>query len=99
MGKYHPHGDGAIYEAMVRLGQDFSMSVPFVAQRATSAVWTIRPPPTDTQRLALTEAAMTMVEDLDEDTVDFSPNLTANAKNLLAFPPHYRISWLMERRA
>ena len=30
MGKYHPHGDGAIYEAMVRLGQSFSMSVPFV---------------------------------------------------------------------
>ncbi len=75
MGKYHPHGDSAIYDAMVRMAQDFSMRLPLIdgqgnygsmdgdaaaAMRYTEA------------RLA--KSAETMLEDIDKDTVDFHPN-------------------------
>jgi len=75
MGKYHPHGDSAIYDAMVRMAQDFSMRLPLIdgqgnfgsmdgdnaaAMRYTEA------------RLAKTAEAM--LEDIDKDTVDFHPN-------------------------
>lgn len=75
MGKYHPHGDSAIYDAMVRMAQDFSMRLPLIdgqgnfgsmdgdsaaAMRYTEA--------------RLDKAAETMLEDIDKDTVDFHPN-------------------------
>jgi len=75
MGKYHPHGDSAIYDAMVRMAQDFSMRLPLIdgqgnfgsmdgdnaaAMRYTEA------------RLA--KSAETLLEDIDKDTVDFHPN-------------------------
>ncbi len=75
MGKYHPHGDSAIYDAMVRMAQNFSLRVPLVdgqgnfgsmdgdaaaAMRYTEA--------------RLSKAAETMLDDIDKDTVDFQPN-------------------------
>ncbi len=75
MGDYHPHGDGAIYDALVRLAQDFQMRFPLVdgqgnfgnidgdaaaANRYTEA--------------RLTEVAMALLEGLDEDAVDFRPS-------------------------
>ncbi len=75
MGKYHPHGDSAIYDAMVRMAQSFSLRVPLVdgqgnfgsmdgdaaaAMRYTEA--------------RLSKAAETMLDDIDKDTVDFQPN-------------------------
>ncbi len=75
MGKYHPHGDAAIYDAMVRMAQDFSMRLPLIdgqgnfgsmdgdsaaAMRYTEA--------------RLDKAAETLLEDIDKQTVDFHPN-------------------------
>ncbi|MDG2111182.1 MAG: DNA topoisomerase 4 subunit A, partial [Actinomycetota bacterium] len=74
MGKYHPHGDGAIYEAMVRMGQDFSMSVPLVAPKGNFGSLDDPPAAYRYTEARLTEAAMTMVAGIDEDTVDFRPN-------------------------
>ena len=51
LGSYHPHGDASVYDAMVRLAQDFSMRYPWWTARATSAAWTATPRlPTDTPR-------------------------------------------------
>ena len=86
MGKYHPHGDGAIYEAMVRLGQDFSMSVPFVAPKGNFGSLDDPPAAYRYTEARLTEAAMTMVEDLDEDTVDFSPNFDGEREEPVCLP-------------
>ena len=75
MGKYHPHGDAAIYESMVRMAQPFSMRLPLVdgqgnfgsmdgdsaaAMRYTEA--------------RLDKVARALIEDIDKDTVDFIPN-------------------------
>jgi DNA gyrase subunit A len=74
MGKYHPHGDGAIYEAMVRMGQKFSMSVPLVAPKGNFGSLDDPPAAYRYTEARLTEAAMAMVQDIEEETVDFQPN-------------------------
>ena len=74
MGKYHPHGDGAIYEAMVRMGQPFSMSVPLVDPKGNFGSLDDPPAAYRYTEARLTPAAMAMVTGLDEETVDFSPN-------------------------
>ncbi|HAN08076.1 MAG TPA: hypothetical protein DCP89_06200, partial [Acidimicrobiaceae bacterium] len=58
MGKYHPHGDGAIYEAMVRMGQKFSMSVPLVAPKGNFGSLDDPPAAYRYTEARLTEAAM-----------------------------------------
>ncbi|WP_419841437.1 DNA gyrase/topoisomerase IV subunit A [Candidatus Poriferisodalis sp.] len=70
MGKYHPHGDNAIYEAMVRMGQSFSMSVPLVAPKGNFGSLDDPPAAYRYTEARLTEASMTMVAGIDEDTVD-----------------------------
>jgi len=53
LGKYHPHGDNSVYDALVRMVQDFSLRYPLVDGRATSARWTAtRRRPTATPRPA-----------------------------------------------
>jgi DNA gyrase subunit A len=75
MGKYHPHGDAAIYDAMVRMAQDFSMRVPLVDGQGNFGSIDGDPP----AAMRYTEARMARVahaitDDLDKDTVDFQPN-------------------------
>jgi len=74
MGKYHPHGDGAIYEAMVRMGQSFAMSVTLVAPKGNFGSLDDPPAAYRYTEARLTDAAMSMVAGIDEDTVDFRPN-------------------------
>lgn len=90
MGKYHPHGDSAIYDAMVRMAQDFSMRLPLIdgqgnfgsmdgdnaaAMRYTEA------------RLA--KSAETLLEDIDKETVDFHPNYDESQKEPDVLPARY----------
>lgn len=90
MGKYHPHGDFAIYEAMVRLAQNFSTRYPLVdghgnfgsidgdgaaAMRYTEA--------------RMSKIAMEMVRDLDEDTVDFMPNYDGEEQEPVVLPSKF----------
>ena len=75
MGKYHPHGDQAIYDAMVRMAQGFSMRLPLIdgqgnfgsmdGDRAAAMRYT---------EARLAWSAHVMIEDIDKDTVDFQPN-------------------------
>lgn len=90
LGKYHPHGDISVYEAMVRMAQPFSMRVPMVdgqgnfgsmdgdgaaAMRYTEA------------RLA--KVAHALIEDIDEDTVDFMPNYDESLQEPTVLPARY----------
>ena len=86
MGKYHPHGDGAIYEAMVRMGQSFSMSVPLIDPKGNFGSLDDPPAAYRYTEARLTAAAMAMVVDLDEDTVDFSPNFDGEREEPTCLP-------------
>ena len=74
MGKYHPHGDSAIYEAMVRMGQDFAMSVPLVEPKGNFGSLDDPPAAYRYTEARLSAAAMTMVTGIDENTVDLVSN-------------------------
>jgi DNA gyrase subunit A len=90
MGKYHPHGDSAIYDAMVRMAQNFSMRLPLIdgqgnfgsmdgdnaaAMRYTEA--------------RLDKAAEMLLEDIDKDTVDFHPNYDGSMEEPDVLPARY----------
>lgn len=74
MGKYHPHGDMAIYEALVRMGQDFTMRLPLVHPKGNFGSLDDPPAASRYTECRLTEAASEMVAELGEETVDFRPN-------------------------
>ncbi len=75
MGKYHPHGDMAIYDALVRMAQDFSMRAPLVDGQGNFGSVDGDPPAAPRYTEArLEKIAMTMLDDLDKDAVDFRPN-------------------------
>ena len=90
MGKYHPHGDSSIYEALVKLAQDFSTRYPLVdghgnfgsvdgdgaaAMRYTEA--------------RLSKISMELLSDINKDTVDFGPNFDESEKEPLVLPARY----------
>jgi len=75
MGKYHPHGDSAIYDAMVRMAQDFSMRLPLISGQGNFGSMDGDPP----AAMRYTEARMaavseTLLEDINKDTVEFQAN-------------------------
>ena len=75
MGKYHPHGDAAIYETLVRMAQDFSLRYPLVDGQGNFG--SIDGDPAAAMRYTearLTAVAEEMLADIDKDTVDFVPN-------------------------
>ncbi|WP_066374611.1 DNA gyrase/topoisomerase IV subunit A [Herbidospora mongoliensis] len=74
MGKLHPHGDGAIYDALVRQAQPFSMRLPLVDGHGNFGSPDDLPAAMRYTEARLSEAAMLMVQSIDEDTVDFKPN-------------------------
>ncbi len=75
MGKYHPHGDAAIYDALVRMAQTFSMRVPLVdGQGNFGSVDGDNPAAQRYTEVRLARSASLLLEDIDKDTVDFQPN-------------------------
>ncbi|BDI22855.1 DNA topoisomerase (ATP-hydrolyzing) subunit A [Herbiconiux sp. L3-i23] len=74
MGKLHPHGDSAIYDALVRLAQPFTMRLPLVDGHGNFGSLDDGPAASRYTEARLAPAAMAMVENLDEDVVDFVPN-------------------------
>jgi len=74
MGRLHPHGDAAIYDAMVRLAQDFAMRVPLVDGHGNFGSLDDGPAASRYTEARLTAAALAMTEGLDEEVVDFVPN-------------------------
>jgi DNA gyrase subunit A len=74
MGKYHPHGDNSIYDALVRMAQPFTMRLPFVDGHGNFGSLDDGPAAARYTEARLARAAMLMTESLDEETVDFVPN-------------------------
>ena len=75
MGDYHPHGDLAIYDALVRMAQDFSMRVPLVDGQGNFGSVDGDPPASMRYtEVRLRKIAQSMLDDLDKETVDFKPN-------------------------
>lgn len=75
MGKYHPHGDSSVYDAMVRLAQDFSIRYPLVDGQGNFGSVDGDPPAAMRYTEArLSKIASLMLEDIDKETVDFYPN-------------------------
>ncbi len=74
MGKYHPHGDQAIYDALVRMAQPFTMRLPLVDGHGNFGSLDDGPAAARYTEARMASAALLMVAGLDEDTVDFVPN-------------------------
>ncbi|MFO8125194.1 DNA gyrase subunit A [Yoonia sp.] len=90
MGKYHPHGDSAIYDALVRMAQDFSMSLPLLdgqgnfgsmdGDRAAAMRYT---------EVRMDKPAAYMLADIDKDTVDFQDNYDGKDREPTVLPARY----------
>jgi DNA gyrase subunit A len=79
MGKYHPHGNLAVYDALVRLAQPFALRYPLVDGQGNFGSVDGDPPAADRYTEArLTRVAGSLLDDLDKDTVDFRPNYDGN---------------------
>src|SRR3546814_19823532 len=75
MGKYHPHGDTAIYDAMVRMAQTFPMRLPLVSGQGNfGSMDGDRPAAMRYIEARLARPAEALLADIDENTVDFQPN-------------------------
>ncbi|MEJ5921953.1 DNA topoisomerase IV subunit A [Bifidobacterium thermophilum] len=86
MGKLHPHGDSAIYEAMVRLAQPFAMRLPLVDGHGNFGSLDDGPAASRYTEARLAPAALGMNADIDEDTVDFTPNYDNKLKEPAVLP-------------
>jgi len=90
MGKYHPHGDQAIYDALVRMAQDFSMRLVLIDGQGNFGSVDDDPPAAmryTESRLA--PPALTLLDDIDKDTVDFQPNYDGNEREPVVLPARY----------
>ena len=74
MGKYHPHGDGAIYDALVRTAQPWTMRLPLIDGHGNFGSLDDGPAAMRYTECRMAPAALAMTDGLDEDTVDFKPN-------------------------
>jgi DNA gyrase subunit A len=90
IGKYHPHGDQSIYDAMVRMAQDFSMRVPLIDGQGNFGSVDGDPPAAYRYTEArLARSAIPLIDDLDKDTVDFQPNFDSSDKEPTVLPAKY----------
>jgi DNA gyrase subunit A len=90
MGKYHPHGDAAIYDAMVRMAQTFSMRVPLIDGQGNFGSVDGDPPAAMRYTEArLARAAGLLLEDIDRDTVDFQPNYDEKDEEPVVLPASF----------
>jgi DNA gyrase subunit A len=90
MGKYHPHGDQAIYDALVRMAQDFSMRLPLVdGQGNFGSVDGDPPAAMRYTECRLAKPAMSLLDDIDKDTVDFQDNYDGNEHEPVVLPARF----------
>ncbi len=90
MGKYHPHGDQAIYDALVRMAQDFSMRLPLIDGQGNFG--SIDGDPAAAMRYTecrLARPAMELLDDIDKETVDFQPNYDGSEKEPMVLPARF----------
>ena len=90
MGKYHPHGDSAIYDALARMTQDWSMRVPLIDGQGNFGSMDPDPPAAMRYTEArLAKVANFLLGDIDRDTVDFQPNYDASEREPQVLPARF----------
>lgn len=90
LGKYHPHGDASVYDALVRLAQDFSMRYPLVDGHGNFGSVDGDPPAAYRYTEAkMSKISMEMLTDINKDTVDFVPNYDDRLKEPEVLPSRY----------
>ncbi|HLL27728.1 MAG TPA: DNA gyrase subunit A [Xanthobacteraceae bacterium] len=90
MGKYHPHGSQAIYDALVRLAQDFSMRLPLVDGQGNFGSVDGDPPAAERYtEVRLAPPAMVLLDDLDKGTVDFQANYDGREQEPVVLPAKF----------
>ena len=90
MGSYHPHGDSAIYDALVRLAQPWSLRYPLVQGQGNFGSPGNDPPAAQRYtECRMASLAMEMVRDIDEETVDFGPNYDGRTQEPLVLPARF----------
>tara|TARA_Y100000815_G_scaffold156840_1_gene142534 strand:+ start:922 stop:3723 length:2802 start_codon:yes stop_codon:yes gene_type:complete len=90
MGNYHPHGDSAIYDALARMVQDWSMRVPLIDGQGNFG--SMDPDPPAAMRYTesrLAKVANSLLDDLDKDTVDFQPNYDGSREEPSVLPARF----------
>ena len=90
MGKYHPHGDQAIYDALVRMAQDFSMRLQLIDGQGNFG--SVDGDPAAAMRYTecrLGKPAMALLDDIDKDTVDFQSNYDGNEREPVVLPARF----------
>jgi DNA gyrase subunit A len=90
MGKYHPHGDQSIYDALVRMAQEFSMRVPLIDGQGNFGSVDGDPPAamryTEARRAKIAHA---LTEDIDKETVEFQPNYDGSEREPIVLPARF----------
>src|SRR5271168_2662649 len=87
MGKYHPHGDAAIYDTIVRMAQDFSMRYPLVdGQGNFGSIDGDSPAAMRYTEIRMAKITDDLLADLDKETVDYGPNYDDSLQEPLVFP-------------
>ncbi|ESZ88535.1 MAG: DNA gyrase subunit A [Blastomonas sp. CACIA14H2] len=90
MGNYHPHGDSAIYDALARMTQDWSMRVPLIDGQGNFGSMDPDPPASMRYTEArLAKVANSLLDDLDKDTVDFTPNYDGSRDEPQVLPARF----------
>ena len=90
LGKYHPHGDSAVYEALVRLAQDFSINEPLVSGQGNFGSIDGDPPAAQRYTEAkLSKIAGEMLREIDKETVDFYPNFDGTLQQPSVLPSRF----------
>ena len=90
MGKYHPHGDSAIYDALARMAQDWSMRLPLIDGQGNFGSMDPDPPAAMRYTEArLARSANALLDDLDKDTVDFQPNYDGSEREPQVLPARF----------
>ena len=90
MGKYHPHGNQAIYDALVRLAQEFSMRLPLIDGQGNFGSVDGDPPAAERYtEVRLARPAMSLLDDLENDTVDFQPNYDGREREPVVLPAKF----------
>ncbi|MCW5697752.1 MAG: DNA gyrase subunit A [Bauldia sp.] len=90
MGKYHPHGNLAIYDALVRMAQDFSLRLPLIDGQGNFGSVDGDPPAAERYtEVRLAKPAMALLEDLDKNTVDFQDNYDSSEREPVVLPAKF----------
>ena len=89
MGKYHPHGDSAIYDALVRMGQPFSLRHPLVHAKGNFGSLDDPPAAARYTECRLAPIAMRMLDGIDENTVDFIDNYSGEVQEPVVLPARF----------